>query len=174
MSDLSKCEKKVPYGGIESTLNLDVCLSYCATSTVESVLWAVQIRLKEANFKRESEQIILHVRLAFIIAQYTWIDLHLNFGTGKNCVKENFFSYSGETCAGLTDEDEGGRTVINVVVGIKFWFILYGLAVSGFGENSDNLMPKLFMEMLYFVSSGKLVGCKSVSFVFWQCCLRLT
>ena len=77
-------------------------------------------------------------------------DLHFEFGAGKNCVKESFFCYSGETCAGLTDEDEGGRTVINVVVGIKFRFIFYGLAVSGFGENSGNLMPKLFMEMLPF------------------------
>ena len=34
------------------------------------VFRAVKERLKEANFKRESEQIILHGSLAFTIAQY--------------------------------------------------------------------------------------------------------
>ena len=63
--------------GIEPTISrsVDVCpLFYqCHPDCRNFHFCAVNIRLKEANFKRESEQNILHWRLAFNIAQYRFI-----------------------------------------------------------------------------------------------------
>ena len=66
--------------GFQPTISsTHVCLPFllCYRDCWNFVFCAVQIRLKEANFKRESEQIILHGRLAFTIAQY-WFTLGVN------------------------------------------------------------------------------------------------
>ena len=64
--------------GIEPTISSSVLVGHlsCATLTLFA---AAKIRLKEANFKRESEQNIKHGRLAFIIAQH-WFTLWVRYG----------------------------------------------------------------------------------------------
>ena len=76
-----RCENTVPYGDRTHALHLLRSLSFLLRhrDCWNNVFCAVLIRLKEANFKRESEQIILHGRIAFTIAQY-WLTLGVRYG----------------------------------------------------------------------------------------------
>ena len=74
-------KEKVPYGdrsnGLMHPRGLSSFLRYHNCSNV--FFCSINICLKETNFKRESEQNILHRRLAFTIAQY-WFTLGVRYG----------------------------------------------------------------------------------------------
>ena len=77
----AKCKNEVTYGDRTHDLPLSSPLYSLLRhrDCWKFVFGAVKIRLKEANFKRESEQIILHGRLAFTIAQY-WFTFGVRYG----------------------------------------------------------------------------------------------
>ena len=85
-----KCENKGPYGDRTVDLHLLRSLSFLLRDLDwwMNVFCAVLIRLKEANFKRESEKIILHGRLAFITAQYWLTLLGVRYGKALTSVIE--------------------------------------------------------------------------------------
>ena len=83
-----KCENKVAYGDRSHALHLLRSMAFFLRhrDCWKCVFCTVLIRLKESNFKRESEQIILHGRLAFTISQY-WLTLGVRYGR----LKKNYF-----------------------------------------------------------------------------------